>query len=120
MQMQEPSDEQILKDLRYELAREMPAENVALQMYKDRLLPPKEWETFTRLTEDKGEYLLNCLQRSREPGFMQKFCSVLDTVGAESLVKTITHHRNGNDCILTCGSCRTWWNKHYSVFNWLN
>jgi hypothetical protein len=94
--MQQPSDEQILKDLYYELAREMPAEKVALQMYKDRLLLPTEWEAFTKLTEDKGEYLLDCLKRSQVPGFMQKFCSVLDKIGAKNLLKTISDHRNGN------------------------
>lgn len=94
--MQQSSDEQILKDLFYEIAREMPAEHVGLQMYEDHLLLPKEWEMFTKLTEDKGEYLLNCLQRSREPRFMEKFCSVLDKIGAENLSKTISHHRDGN------------------------
>lgn len=95
MQMQEPSDEQILKDLFYELAREMPAEDVALQMYKDRLLLHNEWEDYKKLKEDKGEYLLSCLRRSHEPGFMQKFCSVLDTVGAKDLLKKVSH-RMGN------------------------
>ena len=94
--MQQSSDEQILKDLYYELAREMPAERVGFQMYTDHLLLPKEWEIFTKLTEDKGEYLLECLQRSRESGFMEKFCSVLDKIGAENLLKTISYHRNGN------------------------
>lgn len=97
--MQEPSDEQVLKDLYYEIAREMPVEDVALQMYKDCLLLPKEWETYNKLTDNKEEYLLQCLQRSNEPGYMQKFCSVLDKVGAKHLMKAITHHRKGNDCI---------------------
>ena len=86
----------ILTDLRYELARKMPVEAVAREMLHVSLLTPQQWETYrTKTTEEKGEYLIDCLQKCK-PGCLEKFCSVLCEVNAEDLVKEISQYRKGN------------------------
>lgn len=82
----------ILTDLRYEIARKMPVEAVAREMFDVRLLTSQQWEIYETIRrEEKGEYLLDCLQ----PGCFEKFISVLEEVKAEDLVKEISRYRRG-------------------------
>ena len=87
------TEQGILIDLRYEIARKMPVEATAREMLQDGLLTPQQWEIYTtKSIEERGEYLLDCLQ----PGCLEKFCSVLHKVGAEDLVKEISRYRKGS------------------------
>lgn len=96
--MQEREDKQlerwIVIDLCHVITRKMPVEDVAREMLQDGLLTRKQWETYMTKTEQREEYLLDCLQKCK-PGFLEKFCSVLRKVGAHDLEKEISRHAEG-------------------------
>ena len=94
----------VLADLYYEIARDMPEDDVAKEMHKDDLLTPEEWETYRRQKTDKGEFLLDCL-RKRKSGFLQRFCIALQKAHADSLATRISHHRQGTNYINGIASC---------------
>lgn len=83
----------------HRIAREMPAEDVAKEMVIDSLLTREQWETYTAKTEEREEYLVDCLQKCK-PGFLDKFLSILRRVGAHNLEKDITNHKEGTHYII--------------------
>ena len=84
----------IVIDLYHKIAQEMPVEDVAREMLQDGLLTRQQWETYMKKTEEREEYLLDCLQKCK-PGFLERFCSILRRVGAHNLEKEISHHAVG-------------------------
>ena len=87
-------DLSVLAELKPQIVREMPEDEVAKEMYLEDLLAPNEWKEYQQMKKDIKKYLLDCLSH-REAGFLDRFCSILrkPSCHAESLAKQISHKK---------------------------
>ena len=87
-------DLSVLAELKPQIVREMPEDEVAKEMYLEDLLAPNEWKEYQQMKKDIKKYLLECLSH-QEASFLDRFCSILrkPNCNAASLAKRISNKK---------------------------
>jgi hypothetical protein len=93
-------DLSVLTELKSQIVRDMPEDEVAKEMYLEDLLTTPEWKEYQQKKKDIKKYLLDCLSsHGQEAGFLDSFCLILrkNNCNAASLAKRISNRKqHGN------------------------
>ena len=72
----------VLSDLYYEIARDLPPDDVLTYMHQDNLVTDGQRDHYRMMKAnnqpevERSEYLLDCLRKG-ESGFLEKLCNIL-------------------------------------------
>ena len=77
-----PLEELVLSDLYYDIARNLPPDDVLAYMHQDDLITDGQRDQYKMMKAnnqpevERSEYLLECFRKG-EPGFLKKLCTIL-------------------------------------------
>jgi hypothetical protein len=81
----------VLDELYYDIARNLPADDVVILMDERNLLTLGQRDHYRMMKAnhlpdvEKSEYLIDCLRKG-EPGFLQRLCTILKTLPPSSYI----------------------------------
>lgn len=84
-------DELVLSDLYYEIARNLPPDDVLTYMHQEDLVTDGQRDQYRMMKAnnypevERSEYLLECLRKGK-PGFLDRFCNILRNIPPASYI----------------------------------
>ena len=84
-------EELVLSDLYYDIARNLPPDDVLTYMYQDELMTDGQRDQYKMMKAnnqpevERSEYLLECLRKG-EPGFLKRLCTILRKMPPSSYI----------------------------------